>query len=146
MRIPQSDVGFFTPIRQFFSDRAFSSRNLLSLLALLFLVGHLLPSGCRAPEQKRYPISQAEVIGVDLPHKLIIIRHGDIPGFMPAMAMSYSLASPKQAESLGPGDKISADLVVSENVGHLEKILLLEKAKLSPVPAPPPAPAPLSKP
>ena len=116
-------------------------RRLLPLVGVAIVVGFFLSSGCRAPEGKHYPISQAEVIGVDLPHKLIIIKHGDIPGFMPAMAMSYSLASPTEAEALGPGDKISADLVVSENIGHLEKIVLLEKARPAPpVPAAEPKP------
>jgi Cu/Ag efflux protein CusF len=102
--------------------------NLFALVACL---------GCRGPEEKHYPISLAEVVGVDVPHKLIIIKHGEIPGLMPAMTMSYTLVHPDQAKSLAPGDKISADLVVSENVGHLDKILLREKAKqVSPAPAP----------
>lgn len=86
-------------------------------------------AGCKAkPEGKHYAI-QAKVIAVELPQKLIIIKHGDIPGFMPAMAMSYSLAVPKEAESLAPGDKISVDLVVTAGIARVEKIVLLEKAK-----------------
>jgi hypothetical protein len=54
---------------------------------------------------------------------------------MPAMTMSYVIAIPKEAESLGPGDKISADLVVSNSKARLEKIVLLEKAKPNPSPA-----------
>jgi len=114
---------------------------LLPFVGAAIVIGLSLTSGCRAPEGKHYPIAQAEVFGVDIPHKLIIIKHGDIPGFMPAMTMSYSLASPTEAEALGPGDKISADLVVSENIGHLEKIVLLEKARPAPpVPAAEPKP------
>jgi|SRR5436309_15515909 len=86
-------------------------------------------AGCEGkPEEKHYPI-QAEVVAVELPKKLIIVKHGDIPGLMSAMTMGYVIAIPKEAESLGPGDKISADLVVSNNKARLEKILLLEKAK-----------------
>jgi protein SCO1 len=93
-------------------------------------------AGCGArPEEKRYSI-QAEVIAVDLPRKLLVVKHGDIPGFMPAMTMSYVIAVPKEAASLGPGDKIAADLVVSAGIGRLEKIVLLEKAKPSPAPTP----------
>ena len=92
-------------------------------------------AGCEGkPEEKHYPI-QAEVIAVELPKKLIIVKHSDIPGLMPAMTMSYVIAVPKDAESLGPGDKISADLVVSNSKGRLEKIVLLEKAKPNPTPA-----------
>jgi Cu/Ag efflux protein CusF len=92
-------------------------------------------AGCTAqPEEKHYPI-EAEVIGVDLPRKLLIVKHGDIPGFMPAMTMSYAIAVPKEAASLNPGDKITADLVVSASKGRLEKIVLLEKAKPNPAPS-----------
>jgi len=89
-------------------------------------------AGCESkPEQRHYPI-QAEVIAVELSKKLIIVRQGDIPGLMPAMTVSYSIAIP---ESLGPADKISADLVVSSSKARLEKIALLEKAKPNRAPA-----------
>ena len=92
-------------------------------------------AGCEAkPEEKHYPI-QAEVIVVELPKKLITVKHGDIPGLMPAMTMSYVIAIPKEAEPLAPGDKISADLVVSSNKARIEKIVLLEKTKPNPSPA-----------
>ncbi len=48
------------------------------------------------------------------------------------MTVSYSIAIP---ESLGPADKISADLVVSSSKARLEKIALLEKAKPNRAPA-----------
>ncbi len=122
--------------RTFSAPRTFApSRLLLSLLLAATLSFALFQTGCRAKEEKHYPL-QAEVIAVDLPKKLIIVKHGEIPGLMPAMTMSYVIGVPKQAEGLGPGDKISAVLVVSENSGRLEKIVLLEKAK----PAPPSAP------
>jgi Cu/Ag efflux protein CusF len=54
---------------------------------------------------------------------------------MPAMTMGYTLAVPKEAQGLSLGDKISADLVVSDGLGRLEKIVLLEKAKPLPMPA-----------
>jgi hypothetical protein len=41
--------------------------------------------------------------------------------------MGYEVADKKEIESLKPGDKISAELVVSENVGRLEHIVLQPK-------------------
>jgi Cu/Ag efflux protein CusF len=108
------------------------SRFTFLLVALLPLV--LFQSGCRAKKENHYQL-QAEVVSVDLPHKLILVKHGEIPGLMPAMTMSYSIGEPKQAASLGPRDRIAADLVVSENRGRLEKIVLLEKAKPNAAPA-----------
>jgi hypothetical protein len=106
-------------------------------LALILGVNLVVISfgGCGAPpEEKRYPI-QAEVIAVDMPRKLLIVKHGDIPGYMPVMTMSYGIGVPKEAGSLAPGDKISADLVVSAGIGRLEKIVLLEKVKPNQAPA-----------
>lgn len=106
-----------------FGSSRYHTNSLVPLLILISAVG------CHQEVEKRYPIPQAEVISVDLPHKLIIIKHGEIPGLMAAMTMSYEIANQKEAEGLGPGDKISAELVVSENIGHIEKIVLIEKGK-----------------
>ena len=65
---------------------------------------------------------------------MITVKHGDIPGLMPAMTMSYMVANPKEIEKLGPGDKITADLVVSESKGRLEKIVLVSKGDGKPSP------------
>jgi Cu/Ag efflux protein CusF len=99
----------------------------------------LILAGCGAkPEEKHYLI-QAKVVAVDSQRKLLIIDHGDIPGFMPAMTMSYTMATPSEAAGLHPGDKITADLVVTANTrAHLEKIRLLEKTNPNPAAAPAP--------
>ena len=83
-------------------------------------------AGCQSAPEKHYPI-QGEVISVDAGKKLITVKHGDIPGLMPAMTMTYQIAEPRQIQTLQPGDKITADLVVSENKGRLEKIVLIGK-------------------
>jgi len=106
---------------------------------ILMLLGFLMMTsvGCQTAPVKRYAI-QAEVIAVDVPKKMVTIKHGEIPGLMPAMTMKYLVADEKQIEPLRPGDKISADLVMGENVGHLEKIVLVEKAAAPPPQAAPP--------
>jgi Cu/Ag efflux protein CusF len=99
---------------------------------IFVLVGMALMSGgCQTAPVKHYAI-QAEVISVDVPKKMLTVKHGEIPGLMPAMTMNYLVADEKQIKALKPGDKISADLVVGENVGHLEQIVLVEKATLAP--------------
>jgi protein SCO1 len=101
--------------------------NVLVACALIF-------AGCHKDEAKHYPVS-GEVISVDVPHKMIMLKHGDIPGLMPAMTMDYKVADVKQIEGLKPGDTIRADLVVGENIGHLEKIVVIMKAATPPAPA-----------
>ena len=83
-------------------------------------------TGCQSAPAKRYPI-QGEVINVDTPKKMLTVKHGEIPGLMTAMTMAYEGADEKEIASLKPGDKISAELVVSENVGRLEHIVLQPK-------------------
>lgn len=104
-------------------------RFILMLLEILVITS----VGCQTAPVKHYAI-QAEVISVDVPKKMVTIKHGEIPGLMPAMTMNYLVADEKQIAPLKPGDKISADLVVGENVGHLEKIVLVEKGAV-PTPA-----------
>jgi protein SCO1/2 len=94
------------------------------IVAALICLG--FTAGCQSKPEKHYPV-QGEVISVDATSKLLTVKHGEIPGLMPAMTMTYQVAEPKQMAALQPGDKISADLVVSENKGRLEKITVLGK-------------------
>jgi protein SCO1 len=89
------------------------------LLALVFV---FLGAGCQSAPEKRYPL-KAEVISVHPPRKLITVKHGEIPGLMPAMTMTYAVADAKQIEHLQPGDTFFAELVVSDSTGHLENIV-----------------------
>jgi protein SCO1 len=79
---------------------------------------------CQSVPAKRYPI-QGEVINVDAPRKMLTVKHGDVPGLMSAMTMGYEVVDENEIASLKPGDMISAELVVSDNVGKLEKIALV---------------------
>ena len=110
-------------------DRKLSRYFPLLCLALVCLAAATV--ACQSAPAKRYPL-QAEVISVDAPRKLIVVKHGEIPGLMPAMTMSYAVLDSKDIEPLHPGDKVSAELVVADNKGHLEKIVLLSKAAGNP--------------
>jgi protein SCO1/2 len=96
-------------------------KTILFVVALMAVFSFV---GCQSTPPKRYPI-QGEVISVDAPKKLLTVKHGEIPGLMPAMTMGYAVADEKEIEALRPGDKISAELVVSDNAGRLEKIALV---------------------
>lgn len=60
----------------------------------------------------------------------MVVKPGEIPGLMSAMTMQYTVADAKQIETLQPGDKIGADLVVGESKGHLEKIAVVSRANV----------------
>lgn len=84
-----------------------------------------------SPPAKRYHL-QGEVISVEAPRGMIIVKHGDIPGLMPAMTMEYAVTNAKQIEELQPGDKITADLIVSDSKARLENIVLVSKGNGTP--------------
>jgi len=96
------------------------------ILTIVALICAGSAAGCQSAPEKHYPI-QGEVISVDAGKHLITVKHGDIPGLMPAMTMTYQVAEPKQIQTLQPGDKITADLVVSETKGRLEKVVMVSK-------------------
>jgi Cu/Ag efflux protein CusF len=114
-----------------------------ALAALLATLGaFVFLCACAAAPAKHYAIS-GEVISVDTAAKMITLNGGEIPGLMPAMAMSYQVADAKEIEKLEAGDSISADLVVAEGKSRLEKIVLVRKAaKAPPAAAPAPGAAP----
>ena len=78
------------------------------------------------PGTKRYPL-QGTVVSVDKAQRHLVIDHKDIPGFMGAMTMPYPVADPKVLEQVGPGDQITADVVVSDTSVRLDKVVVVKK-------------------
>ena len=92
----------------------------------------LLLSGCNSAPQEHHYTLQGEIVAIGPTKKLLTLQHGEIPGFMPAMTMSYTVAVPSEVDNLKVGDKITADLVVSDGRGRLEKIKPLTDSKPAP--------------
>jgi protein SCO1/2 len=83
------------------------------LLILLFVVG--LAACSRPPAAKRYEL-QGRVVAVSSVTSTLTIAHQDIPGYMEAMTMPYTVSA-KDAwvfKSIAPGDQIHATLVLGE--------------------------------
>lgn len=100
------------------------------LIATLLLGASL--AGCSspkpaAPAAKRYPLA-GQVISIDKAQNQVTVDAGDIPGFMPAMAMPYSVKDPKSLDALAPGDTVTADVVVTGNEINLENLAVAKKA------------------
>ena len=68
----------------------------------------------------------------------ITVNHGDIPGFMPAMAMPYRVKDPAVIQELQPGDKIAAEAFVSKdgNDYWLEDVRITDESGRSQVKQP----------
>lgn len=98
----------------------------ITATALIFSVCWFL-SSCRSSPAQHY-ILQGRVLGKSDPASQIVVKHGDIPGFMPAMTMPYLVRDSKGFADVQPGDIITADLVVSgKNAYWLERVAVKDK-------------------
>jgi protein SCO1 len=105
------------------------------ILALAALIG----VGCRhTPEQRTYQL-HGQVLAVKPESREILVKHDDIPGFMPAMTMPYTVKDEALVRDRAPGDLIDATLVVSEGTAWLSAIT---KTGTAPVPADAPSKIP----
>ena len=92
-----------------------------------------------APERRTFTL-QGQVQSLDAPRKLVVVKHEEIKGFMPAMTMPYEVEEAKALDSLAPGDLINAQLVVFSNGAHLSNIKKVGTAPLEKPPADVPNP------
>src|SRR6202166_2374331 len=81
------------------------------------------------PEQgpQRYHLT-GRVVSVETAEQKVVVDAGDIPGFMMAMTMGYSVKDPNLLTPLSPEDQIKADVVVNGNDVYLENIVVVKKA------------------
>ena len=127
-------------------------RGALFVAGLSLLIGF---SSCRsstppkpAEGPQRYPLT-GRVVSVEKGKEQVVVDAADIPGFMMAMTMGYSVKNPNLLETISPEDQIKADVVVNDKDVWLENIVVVKKADQSKVPpasAPQTAPAAPPKP
>ena len=98
----------------------------------LAIVGLLFAAGCsRAPEARTYQLT-GQILAVKAETNEILVKHDDIPGFMPAMTMTYAVKDAALIKDRAAGDLITATLVVEPSLAHLSAITRTGSA---PVPA-----------
>jgi protein SCO1 len=92
-----------------------------AILALCLLA--VLPACAQTRKEppKRYPV-QGQVLAVNAARREITLKHGDIPGFMPAMIMTYPAADARLMDGRTAGELVSAILEVSDSIGTLVDI------------------------
>lgn len=95
-------------------------RPIIALAALCALAG---APGCarspkpasaapQAPGETRYPLS-GEVVSADRSRKVLVVRHNEIKGYMPAMTMEFAVSAGDAAVAR-PGERIRGELVVDK--------------------------------
>lgn len=82
----------------------------------------ILGAGCgRQPEVRTYEL-KGQVLAVKPETREILVKHDDIPGFMPAMTMAYTVQDAALIRERAAGDLITATLTVEPNLAHLSAI------------------------
>jgi protein SCO1/2 len=103
-----------------------SARNAAFIVLLLF--GFLL-AGCASKSKeagRRYHL-KGKVVSVNQDSGAVVVDAEAIPGFMDAMAMPYPVRDRNDLTKLGPGDEITADVVVTDDGDHLENVVITKK-------------------
>jgi Cu/Ag efflux protein CusF len=87
-------------------------------LAVVFaLLGAASPA--KAESHGKKPIAfSGQVKSVDLKLQTVEIKHGPIPGYMPAMTMDYPIEDKALLRQLKPDDKITATVYVGDPMLH----------------------------
>ena len=120
----------------------------IPFLAVLAACSSPKPAQPQLSEQgpRRYSLA-GRVVSVNAASRQIVVEHGDIPGFMSAMTMGYSVKDPNLLAPLSADDQIKADVVVNGDDVYLENIVVEKKAGQAKTPAiGSPQPAKSSKP
>src|ERR1700733_11026901 len=91
--------------------------NFIIAAGILFFAGS---AGCGSPKPAEQPASGPQryhlagrIVSVETAKQQLVIDADDIPGFMAAMTMGYSVNNPNQLTPLSAEDKITADGVGS---------------------------------
>jgi hypothetical protein len=66
---------------------------------------------------------------IDVPNHELMVDGDDVPGYMDAMSMPYSVPDERALKALTVGDIIRADIVVHGDDAHLENIKVTGHAK-----------------
>ena len=97
----------------------------------------LLTASIACNRTRKYPL-QGEVIGKNAATGEITVKHGDIPGFMSAMAMPYRVKNLAVVQEVQPGDKIAANVVIGNDPSDywLEDVRITDESARVPAKAP----------
>lgn len=104
-------------------ERARASYLSLSLLLLFCVAGFACQKTPtpKAASGRRYEL-KGKVVRVEKERHQVVLDHEEIPGYMEAMIMPYTLKDEQILNELAPGDQFQATLVVDADSSWLENI------------------------
>ncbi len=101
-------------------------------VAVTFVPGAALaaeaPHAVAVPQSTQRFKLTGTVKSVDIDSGRVLVQHGEIPGFMAAMTMSYSVGKSADLKQVAAGDQIQSDVVTGAAGTYLENIKVIKKA------------------
>ena len=94
----------------------------------------------KAPDKRTFTL-QGQIQSLEPARKMVVIKHEEIKGFMPAMTMPYEVREAGALDGLAAGDLINATLVVVSNGAYVTDIKKVGQAPLERPAAEAPNPA-----
>ena len=91
------------------------TRSIIAVAAILIL------ASCRRDDAKTYQLT-GQILVVEPSAKTVLVKHDDIPGFMPAMTMPYPVSDAAILKDRVAGDLITATLKVAPDGAFLTEI------------------------
>jgi protein SCO1/2 len=104
------------------------------VLVLLTILG-VATAACSRPAETRSFELQGQILAVEPARQEVLIKHGDIKGFMPGMTMPFKVQDASLLTDKKPGDLVTATLVVGDVDAHLSAITTTGHAALEAPPA-----------
>jgi protein SCO1/2 len=100
----------------------------------LLLIITLAACSRTPPPPKQFELT-GQILAIKPERQEVLLKHGDIKGFMPAMTMPYKVQDASLLTGKEPGDMIRATLVVGEVDAHLSSMTKTGHAALESPPA-----------
>lgn len=117
-------------------------RIILTVIVVAGIFFSAALAGCKSSQPPQQPAEGPQryhlagrVVSVETAKQQVVVDHGEIPGFMMAMTMGYSVKNPNLLTPLSAEDQITADVVVNGNDVYLENIVVVKKADKAKAPA-----------
>jgi len=109
-----------------------AKRSVSVTLSIVVAALMLVVSACeRRPPPKQYAL-KGQVLAVNAEYSALTIKHEDIPDYMPAMTMTYSVATKMLLDGRKPGELITGTLEAGEAGPRLIAITHVGEAPLPP--------------
>jgi protein SCO1/2 len=113
--------------------------GLAGLFALSFVTLALCGCSASAPAARQFEL-EGQILDIRRPTREVLIKHGDIKGFMPGMTMPFKVKDARLLDGKATGDLVRASLVVTEGDAWIATLVKTGTAAVvDPVSIPPSA-------